>query len=130
MYDIDGKMGDPIKPFREGTVTFRSWDKRGFGYTVRIRDKNGNVYQYSHLADFGHIKPGDKVDTNTVIGFMGNSGVTYDLGGHRIPGTNSESGFRAQKIKDRNGRWIDKPGTHLHFDVEDSHGRFVDPASV
>jgi len=130
MYDIDGRMGNPIKPFREGTVTFRGWDKRGFGYTVRIRDNNGNVYQYSHLADFGKIKPGDKVDRNTVIGHMGNSGVVYDIRGRRVPGTNSESGFRAQRIRDGNGGWIDRPGTHLHFDVQNRRGHFVDPSSV
>jgi hypothetical protein len=123
MHDIDGTTKDVVKPFRPGTVTFSGWEP-GFGWTVRIQDKNGYFHQYSHLDNKSALKGGQKVDVNTTIGNIGNTGDCWDMSGKNLVGRTTPEMKKPHE-----------PGSHLHYDVayidKKTHKMvYVDPAKL
>ena len=84
--DIDGKIGDPVKPFRGGKVVGIDNKFDGnkqadpYGKSVIVKDNKGEMYRYSHL-DQVNVKPGQKVSTKKNIGTIGNTGQTTALPG-------------------------------------------------
>lgn len=105
--DMSTSAGTPVYAFGAGTVTNVSTSKVG-GNNVTIKHDGGISTYYAHLSTVA-VHPGDKVDTNTVIGAVGNSGNAGDV---NRPGETLE-----------NGRTF----PHLHFEVHTGGGA-VDPA--
>jgi murein DD-endopeptidase MepM/ murein hydrolase activator NlpD len=87
-YDISVPVGTPVHPTQVGTVFF-SAPYHGYGNLVGIDHGNGYLTFYGHNSLL-LAKPGDKVDTETVIALSGNTGrstgphVHYEM--RRIPG--------------------------------------------
>jgi len=72
--DIFAPRGTPIFSATTGYVTRITGDKIG-GNSVYVTGTGGIDYYYTHLDRFPEGLPvGDKVTTDTVIGFVGNSG--------------------------------------------------------
>jgi murein DD-endopeptidase MepM/ murein hydrolase activator NlpD len=105
--DMSASAGTPIYPMAPGVVTQVSTTKIG-GNNVSIKHSNTLSTYYAHMATIS-VHPGDKVDTNTIIGTVGNSGNAGDMDN---PSVTTE-----------NGRTF----PHLHFEVHSSRTA-VDPA--
>lgn len=105
--DMSTSAGTPVYPMAPGTVTQVSTTKIG-GNNVSIKHSNTLSTYYAHMATI-NVHPGDKVDTNTVIGTVGNSGNAGDMDN---PSVTTESG---------------RTFPHLHFEVH-ANGTAVDPA--
>lgn len=79
--DIAVGFGTPIYPIASGTVEKAGWNASGsgYGYSVEISHNYKNqtyISRYSHLKQ-NAVNKGDKVTTNTIIGYEGNSGGEY-----------------------------------------------------
>ena len=102
--DIANKIGTPIKSFAPGVVTDASTGhvqgENGYGNYIIITDPYGAQHRYSHLSQ-EYVMVGDKVDMNTPIAAMGNSGSTY-----------SDSGGS---------------GSHLDYRIKDAAGQYENP---
>lgn len=79
--DLVGKeVNDPVESFTEGDVIFAGEGKAGtglggFGWVVLVKDRNGYIHMYAHLAEKSlRVKVGDHVVTGQVLGVMGNTG--------------------------------------------------------
>lgn len=79
--DLVGKeVNDPIESFTEGDVIFAGEGKTGtgiggFGWVVLVKDRNGYVHMYAHLAKESlKVKVDDHVVTGQVLGVMGSTG--------------------------------------------------------
>lgn len=105
--DMSASAGTPIYPMAPGIVTQVSTTKIG-GNNASVKHSNTLSTYYAHMATV-NVRPGDKVDTNTVIGTVGNSGNAGDMDN---PSVTTESG---------------RTFPHLHFEVH-SNGQAVDPA--
>lgn len=70
--DIAGDYGSPIQATANGTVTAAGW-AGGYGYMVEITHPGGIVTRYGHNSLI-IAEVGDKVQTGTVISFMGSTG--------------------------------------------------------
>jgi murein DD-endopeptidase MepM/ murein hydrolase activator NlpD len=97
--DIDGKKGDKVGAFRGGKVVYAG-RKGAFGNTVIVKDKKGNLEQYSHLNSV-NAGVGNKVHPNQKIGTIGNTG-------------NVIAGSRGD-------------GSHLHFQETNKKGVLIRP---
>lgn len=68
-----GKVGDPIKPFMEGTVTYAGEIFWGYGKHVMV-DHGDNISSvYAHL-DRIHVYKGQEVGVSDTLGTMGSTG--------------------------------------------------------
>ncbi|MGC2062663.1 MAG: peptidoglycan DD-metalloendopeptidase family protein [Thermodesulfovibrionales bacterium] len=72
--DIAAPLGSEIRPIGSGTVTF-SGEKSGYGNIVIVDHGNGMTSRYAHNK-VNMVKAGDVVDESTVIGEVGNEGVS------------------------------------------------------
>jgi len=72
--DIAAPLGSDIHPIGTGTVIF-SGEKHGYGNMVIIDHGNGMTSQYAH-NQINMVKAGDVVDGGTVIGKVGNEGIS------------------------------------------------------
>lgn len=97
--DIDGNKGDKVGAFRGGKVVYAG-PKGSFGNTVIVKDKKGNLEQYSHL-DKVDAQVGNKVKQNQRIGTIGSTG-------------NVIAGPRGD-------------GSHLHFQEMNNKGALIRP---
>jgi murein DD-endopeptidase MepM/ murein hydrolase activator NlpD len=70
--DMRAPAGTPVYPLAPGVVTNVGTDPMG-GNVVNIQHANGVRTYYAHLSVV-RVQKGDKVDTNTVIGNVGNTG--------------------------------------------------------
>ncbi len=68
-----GLQGDPIHPFAKGTVTFAGEDSLGYGNYVVIDNGSHVTSLYGHMEAVT-TKVGTTVDTNTIIGYEGETG--------------------------------------------------------
>jgi murein DD-endopeptidase MepM/ murein hydrolase activator NlpD len=74
--DYANKIGTPILAAGTGTVIKASWDS-GYGRRVEIQHANGYVTTYSHMSGFArNIQPGARVRQGTIIGYLGNTGLS------------------------------------------------------
>lgn len=72
--DIFAETGTPIYSGTEGYVVKRGLDNLG-GQVVMIAGKGGRYYYYAHLDDFApNIEVGDRVSTDSLVGYVGNTG--------------------------------------------------------
>ena len=91
-YDIAVPVGTRVYPVESGTVYFAG-SYRGYGEMVAVDHGNGYVTIYGHNSKV-LVKPGDRVETTTVLALSGSSGrstgphVHYEL--RRVPGYEKE----------------------------------------
>jgi peptidoglycan LD-endopeptidase LytH len=71
--DIFAARGTKVYSATEGYVIYIG-DNRLGGNVVFVLGKGGRRYYYAHLDRFSSIKRLAKVDTNTILGFVGNTG--------------------------------------------------------
>ncbi|MDO8618333.1 MAG: M23 family metallopeptidase [Candidatus Daviesbacteria bacterium] len=68
-----GKIGDPIHPFMEGTVTYAGEIWWGFGKHIMIDNGNNISSLYGHLSKI-YVYKGQKVKITDIIGEEGSTG--------------------------------------------------------
>lgn len=105
--DMSAPAGTPVYAFGPGVVTNVGTDPAG-GNVVGVQHAGDIWSYYAHLSTITAHK-GDKVDQNTVIATVGNTG---NAGNKSSPLTTSENG---------------RTWPHLHFGVKE-HGNWVNPA--
>lgn len=71
--DLDGTIGDIIKPIKNGVVEAISRSKFAYGNAILVNHGNGLTSLYAHLSKI-EVVEGEEITTNTVIGLMGNTG--------------------------------------------------------
>ncbi len=71
-YDIAVPGGTPVHPTQTGTVYFAG-PYKGYGNLVAVEHGKGYISLYGHNSEI-LVKPGQDVDTNTVIALSGNTG--------------------------------------------------------
>jgi murein DD-endopeptidase MepM/ murein hydrolase activator NlpD len=87
-YDIAVPNGSRVYPVEEGTVYFAG-SYKGYGEMVAVDHGNGYVTIYGHNSRV-LVKPGDRVQTTTVLALSGSTGrstgphVHYEL--RQVPG--------------------------------------------
>lgn len=93
--DIAAPKGTPILAAADGTVTVRSYIK-GYGNAIYLKHTDGNGSRYGHMSKFAKgIKVGGFVKRGTLIGYVGNTGVSGGPHLHfeyRKPHSNNNSG--------------------------------------
>ena len=102
--DIANKKGTKIPAFVPGKVIGikdgQENGDNGFGNSIIIKDKYGNVHRYSHLKDI-LVKPLQNVEKGKTIATMGDSGSAY-----------SPTGSDA---------------THLDYRIHNAYKKYIDP---
>jgi murein DD-endopeptidase MepM/ murein hydrolase activator NlpD len=74
--DFVNKIGTPIHAVADGKIIYKGWI-RGYGRSVKIKHKNGYMTLYAHLHGWPRgIYVGKWVKQGTVIGYLGNSGLS------------------------------------------------------
>lgn len=77
-YDLKGKdiqMGKAVfSPLKGTVVGVLKGDNGGMGNMVLVRCKNGKLIKYMHLQNAGLPTLGAEIDTETPIGYIGNTG--------------------------------------------------------
>lgn len=73
--DFPASHGARVRAARSGRVVFAGWDPGGFGNLIRIGHGNGVQTWYAHLSSF-RVHRGSRVNTGTVIGAVGSSGLS------------------------------------------------------
>jgi murein DD-endopeptidase MepM/ murein hydrolase activator NlpD len=74
--DFVNKIGTPIHSVADGKIIFKGWI-RGYGRSVKIKHKNGYITLYAHLHGWPrNIYVGKWVKQGTIIGYLGNSGLS------------------------------------------------------
>ncbi len=71
-YDIAVPAGTPVHPTQSGTVYFAGTYK-GYGNLVAVEHGKGYITLYGHNSEI-LVKPGQEVDTKTVIALSGSTG--------------------------------------------------------
>jgi len=90
--DFVNKIGTPIHSVADGKIIYKGWI-RGYGRAVKIKHKNGYITLYAHLHKWPRgIYVGKWIKQGTVIGYLGNSGLS----------TGPHLHFGVMK----NGKWI------------------------
>lgn len=96
--DIGTWYGTPVTATAEGTVVFAGW-QADYGRLIIIDHGYGYQTRYGHNSKLS-VKPGDKVQRGTVIGYTGNSGrstgphLHYEVRVNGIPRDPVEYYFR------------------------------------
>ncbi len=71
--DIFADFGTPIRSPDRGVVTFSNGPTGGIG--AYVRGESGDVYYFAHMAERAEgLRPGQRVDIGTVIGYVGDTG--------------------------------------------------------
>jgi murein DD-endopeptidase MepM/ murein hydrolase activator NlpD len=74
--DYSNRIGTPIIAAGNGTVISAGWDA-GYGRRIEIQHANGYVTTYSHMSRFARdVQAGSRVRQGTVIGYLGNTGLS------------------------------------------------------
>jgi len=73
--DFVNRVGTPIYTVADGKVIYKGW-LGGYGNAVKIKHRNGYITVYGHMKGFGHIRKGQYIKQGTVIGYMGNTGLS------------------------------------------------------
>ena len=89
--DIFAARGTPVRAVVDGFVT-RIGDSGLGGKHVFVTGAGGRRYYYAHLNEFAEIVYGDKVTTDTILGFVGNTGNAINTPPHLHFGVYTLSG--------------------------------------
>lgn len=72
--DIFASRGTPVLSATEGYIVKVGENSLG-GQTVSVIGAGGRIYYYAHLDSYApHIAAGDRVNTQTVLGYVGTTG--------------------------------------------------------
>ncbi|WP_044205073.1 M23 family metallopeptidase [Flammeovirga sp. OC4] len=71
--DVKLAVGDTLRSMFDGVVRIAKYNRRGYGYYVMVRHKNGLETLYGHLSRY-LVRPGQEVKAGEVIGLGGNTG--------------------------------------------------------
>ena len=102
--DVANAEGTVIPAMEDGVILKTETRNDGAGNVAILRDKNGNIQQYSHLKN-ALVKPGTKVRKGTPIAQMGKSGNVYSNSG-------SDPSHLDLRITNAYGRYLN-PLTYL-----------------
>jgi len=75
--DMAGTWRSELHPSTDGDVSFAGTDG-GFGKTVRIQHANNIETIHAHLSEIS-VRTGDYVTTDTILGKMGNTGLSNGM---------------------------------------------------
>ena len=99
-YDLGGKdviKGKAVYSPRKGTVVgVLKGDNGGMGNMVLVKCDNGKLIKYMHLQNAGLPSLGTEIDTETPIGYVGNTGAVE----------NKQVGSLHIECYDKNMQWI------------------------
>ena len=74
--ELFGELGQPVLAAANGSLFSLGWN-RADGNRLWLRDHQGNLFYYAHLAAFSTaVRNGARVHAGEVIGFMGNTGAS------------------------------------------------------
>lgn len=74
--DFSAPIGTPVRTIGDGLVTFSGYNKSG-GYMVQIAHDSRYTTEYMHLSSIAsQVKKGSKVSRGSVIGAVGNTGLS------------------------------------------------------
>jgi len=73
--DYAAALGTPIKAVGDGTVSFASWSKAGYGNLVSIRHNSVFSSNYGHMSKI-YVKSGQSVSQGDIIGTVGSTGFS------------------------------------------------------
>ncbi|GAB6392087.1 MAG: M23 family peptidase [Treponematales bacterium] len=73
--DFAAPLGTPVKAAMPGTVESVAYDDPVFGINVTVRHHSGYKTRYCHLNEAA-VQPGVHVAASTVIGYVGNTGIS------------------------------------------------------
>ena len=73
--DYAGAVGTPIHAANDGRVIFMG-RKGGYGNTIVMQHKGGYKTLYGHLSRFNNRVRGKTVKKGTIIGYLGNTGMS------------------------------------------------------
>ena len=91
--DYGAGSGTPIMAAGDARVEYVGW-KGGYGRVVILDHGRGYSTLYGHMSRFGKIRPGQRIDQGTLIGYVGSTGLAtgphlhyeFRVGGvHRNP---------------------------------------------
>jgi len=91
--DYGAGSGTPIMAAGDARVDYIGW-KGGYGRVVILDHGRGYSTLYGHMSRFGKIRPGQRIDQGTLIGYVGSTGLAtgphlhyeFRVGGvHRNP---------------------------------------------
>jgi murein DD-endopeptidase MepM/ murein hydrolase activator NlpD len=71
--DLDGEIGDTVKPIMEGVVAEIQHSSFSYGNAILIRHAEGFSSIYAHLSKI-EVEVGQKVSLSTKIGEVGSTG--------------------------------------------------------
>ncbi|OHX68625.1 hypothetical protein NH26_18730 [Flammeovirga pacifica] len=71
--DVKVAIGDSIRSMFDGVIRIAKYNRRGYGYYVMVRHKNGLETLYGHMSRY-IVKAGQEVKAGEVIGLGGNTG--------------------------------------------------------
>ena len=72
--DFTAPEGTPVVATKSGRVVLADYNS-GYGLIVGLRHDNSNESRYAHLSQI-HVRPGQWVEQGTVIGRVGNTGLS------------------------------------------------------
>ncbi len=70
----------PVYAANDGEVLKIGWDAKGYGHYVYVKHNEQFYTYYAHLKEKSTLSVGDRVDTDTILGYMGSTG--YSTGKH------------------------------------------------
>jgi murein DD-endopeptidase MepM/ murein hydrolase activator NlpD len=73
--DFVNRVGTPIHTVADGKVIYKGW-LGGYGKAVKVKHRDGYITVYGHMKGFGHIRRGQYIKQGTIIGYMGNTGLS------------------------------------------------------
>jgi RHS repeat-associated protein len=76
--DLSAHAGSPLFPVLEGTVSAVGYQGGGAGMYVKLDAGSGYTYTYMHLQAV-FVSMGDVVESDTLIGYTGNTGNARNL---------------------------------------------------
>jgi peptidoglycan LD-endopeptidase LytH len=71
--DIFAPKGTPVQSTTRGVVWKIGQNRLG-GNVVWILGPGGRLHYYARLDHFSHIKPRDRIEQGTIVGYVGNTG--------------------------------------------------------
>lgn len=75
--DYAAPSGTPVRAVADGVVTFRGWDSKGGGNTIKIKHSRDLQTGYLHLRGFAKgLTTGKRVSQGEIIGYVGSTGTS------------------------------------------------------
>ncbi len=73
--DLGAPLGEKVYPIGSGKVITIKYSQWGYGHFVVVEHEMGLKSLYAHLGEI-KVKPGQKIDKQTLLGFIGLTGYT------------------------------------------------------